>query len=159
MDAPEKDIIDCNCRGINPECLLCEGKGFYEREVNISTSKATTFRNLLLDPNDQTIPDKKRRGIGRIKKIKTTISREFSQSTVTIKEILLTEQIPLTVLNRIFKKQKGTIKIDLTYSSEIRASEWDQMKEDLEGYKMRKEKTTNMKTKKVLGKVAIKKQN
>lgn len=25
----EKEIIDCSCKGINPECLRCSGKGYY----------------------------------------------------------------------------------------------------------------------------------
>ena len=25
-------IVDCSCRGINPECEKCEGKGYYDTE-------------------------------------------------------------------------------------------------------------------------------
>jgi hypothetical protein len=32
-------IVDCSCRGINPECEKCEGKGYYNTDNNSSKSR------------------------------------------------------------------------------------------------------------------------
>lgn len=112
-------IIDCTCRGVNPNCEKCDGKGYYSSNM----------------------PKKKKRNgsiVSKIKRVKPTVKtikrkhneeliREHPIGDLTVRNIILTYDIGINFLRQLLSNYKEP----LTFDTKISIDTWSTIRDDI----------------------------
>ena len=92
-------IIDCSCRGINPECIKCSGMGYYDSDKIDEKMRINTLKKVEDSNPDDLIPFHE-------------LIKELSHSQIRILDARLVKAIRFeTKRLRICKNQRMKIEI------------------------------------------------
>jgi|GEM_PF-3145621 len=112
-------IIDCSCRGVNPNCEKCDGKGYYSPRIvkNKKSKKSSIKKFKYVKPPNKVIERKSPKE--RI--------REYPIGDLTVGNIILTYDISVKYLRKLLSGYQ----LPLAFDTKIDKNTWNAIKDNI----------------------------